>query len=346
MDEMPDWWLRVPLYNAPLTDEMDIRGIVLRPRLSWYEARRAVQDAQRTAWRYVATGDAIVHVGDAEDRPSDPWTALAEAGFWDMRDALHFILQRDVCAHEGFFHQTADCTDEAKGPVGWLTINRVPYASNIQTRSMESWLRDAMSAWSDDRLEEETGFQYAARFQHVVDMPGLLLETEFLQQWIAFELLLNRWCETEPTAPKTVRISDGVMKRHVRPALKRALRELSVAGHITENEAKALVRDIRPRVFGNPDTKAEAFLQHIGVPDVPRTWLTWGSRLRNKIAHGHSWLQLYASERPTVGEPRHDLDFIRGQARLLVNRAVMGIVGYQPDAWCFAECRVGFYRKV
>ncbi|MEA3401927.1 MAG: hypothetical protein U9R79_11890 [Armatimonadota bacterium] len=344
-EEMAEWWLRVPLHNVPLPTDSDVQDIQLRPRLPWYEARKAIEDAKHKGRPFVPTADAIVEVGASDQRPDNPWDDLERCGFWDLRDALQFMLQRDIPACHVYLHQTPDCSDEGIGPSSRLTISMVPYASHIQVLGWAECLRDATRAWANDDLDARTDFRYAAKFQHVAKIPTIPLESMFIQQWIAFELLFNRWCEVEPDAPRDLKISEGTVRREVRPAIEQALRPLVNSGHITEVEAEALVCDVRPKVFERAQVKAVAFLDSLRIDDVPADWLRWCIRIRNTLVHGRSWRELYADERGDVEDPLVDMSTRVQQTRMLVNRAIMSFFGYEPEGWHFNQVRPGRYRR-
>jgi hypothetical protein len=306
---MSNWWLRVPLLNLPLPGEFDVEGVQLRPRMNVATAERKISAAQYDVERFVHTADALIRgEGSAPGRILRAKELLSPR-IGHIVAALSFVYSRDICGRHAYLQSSPDedATADKCYDLGGLLL--VPKGRVLRVDgAWDLLLRLATSAWLDDALNERTGFQFAAAFQQYWFIPGLPLEHGFLHQWVALEAVVNRWCEANAEAPECVR--DKPERKPAAMKLRAFLRWMGA--------------------FDDLQTWSEADLN---------TWCEETGHIRNSLMHhGPAWRERYPDLKRSLGNsPSEDLLARARQIRMLVDRFIMVLLGYEPREWPFEQ---------
>lgn len=328
---MPHWWARFPVYNVELRGEATVGSVRLVPVLTHWDARQAVQKQRHSDKPFVLTASAIVDIGEHAGKPENP-RDIAGTALWPVVGAVEFLWQRDVRVSEWSLHQTASCQDEATSSGRSMTMCSIPHGQPIDIfwRDEEIAIQRTAQTWANDKLADRTNFRYAAAVQHASGIPFLPVEMQFVQQWLAFEVLFSRWCDTDDCGPKDLRIPDRILQRQVRPAVEEALAPLVAGGALTEEQSVGLCGAMRSPIYQAAETKARAFLRSYGVNGFGAKWLQRCIGLRNHFLHGRRMYHL----RPVghYGDIASEVSWRTRDTRRLVNRYIMHLVGCEPEA--------------
>ncbi len=334
---MARWWVRFPIHNLDLGGPVTLDALRIVPVMSCADSRKAVRNYQWTAEPFVHTADAIVNIGEHTDRPSNAYE-LAWSSLGPVIGAAEFLWQRDLRVSEWYVHGSDECGDEPAAKGYALAFCDVPYGPPVQVFGSEAdALRAGAKLWADSDTAEQTAFRYAIALQHAGMGRFVLTQMEFLHQWMALEVLFNRWSDMPDSC-----VSDVVVAPEVRKRLKTAVKEeadrLVAEGKLAGATAPRMSGFIRKRLTANAAEKAQAFLQHHAIGDVPKCWIRDCCELRNAIVHGRPLSEWYSKHPPEENdEPYQDLHWRTLRVRELVNRYVMSLMGYEPRRWSFED---------
>jgi len=341
------------MHNVELDGDITAGSVRLRP-VETPEEMPEGEVPSATGWAsFRHTADAIVDLGEREVTPTNAGKDAYELGkdawakFRPVHDALRFLEQHDFAVSRCTLHNTPECDDQPRAEEGLPLIWTVPTGSRIRlalAERQEDVLEAAAEKWADDEIAETTRFEYAVNWQFASMSRWEPAEAQYIKQWIAFEILYNRWCDEAPDAPKDTEIKPERVRNCVRKAVQEGLQDLVANGTISKKQAKAVKGAVHSVTRIEAHRKAKAFLTHYGVRDVGNEWLRECISLRNDLMHGRTLTEAYGKLK---AQPSRSQDVHSRILRLreLVNRYVMSLIGYEPNSWDFAALSVGRYVK-
>lgn len=345
---MPEWWARFEVYNLEIREPIEVRAVRVVPAFEPVEQRKITDRlAGLGEDEYLLSAYAIVYLG-AGDRPPAALWEEAFGVFWPVHEALSFLQHRDLRVAYCELFDTPGCAGERITWAAHSIMCAVSHGPVIHVRGSYGAAVGALAdLWDDDEADGHYGFRYAVTFQHSALQPRTSIEGEFTNQWIALELLANEWSENDraPACLKPLALRRCIQTK-VRRTWERAVAGLVASGSLAEDDAQALVRHgLSLRAQAPAVVRIQAFLKHFGVTDVPLEWIERGCWLRNRILHGRRWMAAF-EERWPGAEAAQSLWLTTMQARLLVDRYVMWLAGYEPLSWSHDPPSNQWYTRI
>ncbi len=316
------------MYNLELPggEEITVREVRLRPLPNHRDQVQKIAKASITPKAFVHTADAIVQLGPSEASPENPRQAAWEM-FGPIHDALTFLQQRDFRASEWWLHDSPEC-DEAPVTGGYSAGSwQVPYETKIKIVGDYSHaLEKAVDLWSsNDEVEQKTGYWLACQWQHVSLRRFNVIQVSYITQWMAFEVLFNRWYHARESALKQrYENHRSLIKSRLRNAMSDIFQPLVESGEMLSCDYEYLeskLVNIRPSITHI----ASAFLESVGIGGISEPWLRKCQDIRSQIVHGPRT----AKRAP---DP-HDMHNRKMVLRTLVIRYIMSLIGYAPKDW-------------
>ncbi len=320
-------WLRVPFYNLPLVREVPLDCGRLVPLKSHKEAQDLIRK-HKYRYEFVVTAALIVAIDEERSRGPDPpqefWSEIGP-----LIEALQFLYQRHVGGYEWSVHATPTCEDEAKRWGRCAHLRSVLDGEEIRAQVPRADLiRDAVALFRNVEVSERTRFRYALNAQLMAQAVEVAAEMKYVQQWLAFEIIVQRWADTDPAAPKDVHLRDAVVRR-TRDAVHETLSGLRDTGLLSEVEVQAIIGRIQSNIYCGIGERARAFLPYHGISGVDNEWLDMCIHLRNDLVHGRTHDEI--SERRGIEDVVGELLWRGRDIRRLVNRYVMRLMGYKAQ---------------
>lgn len=319
-------WLAVPLYNLPLREEVLLNRGRLVPTVPYREAADLIRK-HRVRNEFVSTAALIIGLDDQLATNKNPQEELwPDIG--PVVSALEFLFQRHVGGYTWSIHQTPDCRDESECWGMHAHLLSVPDGPEIRVHGDQgSVIRDTVALWRDDELAERTAFRYAFAIQLMAQADEVAFEIRYIQQWLAFEVLVQRWTDTDATAPRDVHIVDSAVRK-AREAIRRSLQPLCECGVLSTDQVTAVIGSVRSNIYRSIGEKAMAFLRGHGIDGIEREWLDECLQMRNDLVHGRSLTEI--AERMGREDASQEMHW-RGMAlNRIVNWFIMGLMGYRP----------------